>query len=148
MNITRYQPSFIRPFESLFDDGIFGRTNWLAKDRFPSANMTPLVDIEESDDKYVVDAEMPGLSKDDINVSVDNGVLTISASCEDEREEEKEGQYLRRERYVGSYLRCLSLGNDIDDAGIVANFKDGVLKLEIPKVKAKTPEAAKKIVVK
>ena len=90
MNIRKYQPSTLHPFESLFSD--WRRTNpgWWPAGQEQGGKAAPSVDIEEKDDRYIVRADLPGVNKDDIEVSVDDGVLTISASCESEDKEEED----------------------------------------------------------
>ncbi len=95
----------------------------------------PHVDIHETDDSYELIAELPGISKDNISVAVDDSTLTIEASNEQETTEEKNGRVLRRERRSGKFIRSFNLGQNIDQSAIKANFKDGLLILTIPKIK-------------
>lgn len=93
----------------------------------------PKVDIEEKDKSYVVHADLPGIDKDDIEVSLHDGILSIQAETKKESKEEKDGSIIRRERHVGRFMRKFSLGHDIDENGAVADFDKGVLTLDIPK---------------
>ena len=105
-----------------------------------AALVAPRLDIHEQGDAYVVTTDLPGLNKDDINLSVDDGVLTIKAETKKESNDKKEGKVIRRERHYGSYLRRLSLGNDVKQADVDAEFKDGVLTITIPKHQPEKPE--------
>lgn len=90
------------------------------------------VDVKETDKEYIVEADLPGCDKNNINVSYDDGVLTIAASYE-ETAEEKDKNYIRRERRRGNFSRYLSIPEDVKADEIKASFKDGVLKVTLPK---------------
>jgi HSP20 family protein len=91
------------------------------------------LDVKEQDKAFVVHAEMPGIRKEDIHVSVDGAVVSISAERKQEKEV-KEGEHvLRSERYFGKVSRSFQLGQDVDDSKAVAKFTDGVLELTLPK---------------
>jgi HSP20 family protein len=98
------------------------------------------VDIKEAGDHYEITAELPGVAKEDVHVHVRDGVLTLEAETSQEDKEEKEGKIIRQERRYGRYMRSFNLGADIHEADIKASFKDGVLKLQAPKLVAKAPE--------
>jgi HSP20 family protein len=89
------------------------------------------VDLKENDDSYLVEADLPGVNKDDINLSFKNNYLTISAKRENSREDKKE-DFVRRERNYGEFKRSFYIDN-VDDQKIDASFKDGVLKIELAK---------------
>ena len=78
-------------------------------------------------------ADFPGLKKEDISITVDSNVLTLSAEHKEEKEQKEKGRVIRQERRFGKYTRSFSLGNDIDEANISASFNDGVLTLDIPR---------------
>ena len=107
----------------------------------------PAVDVKEEGDHYVVMADLPGITKDEVNVLVGDGVLDISAKRQQESEEEKEG-YVRKERGYYSFHRRLALPEDADEEGVDAKLEDGVLKLSIPKTKKEEKETKKKVEVK
>src|SRR5436309_3740613 len=86
----------------------------------------PLVDITEDDKEYLIKAELPEVKKDDVKVTVESGVLTISGERKFEREE-KDKRYHRIERSYGSFTRSFNVPDDADDAKVAAEFKDGVL---------------------
>jgi HSP20 family protein len=129
------------PRSSFFDiDRFFG-------DFWPATNepemgtfFAPRVDIKEADNHYEITAELPGVSKDDIQVHVKDGVLTLEAEATQEDKEEKEGRIIRQERRYGKFLRSFNLGGDVKEEDIKASFKDGVLKLQAPKVAEKPVE--------
>jgi len=130
-----------RPFLDL--DSIF--SDWwsdkpVVKSDTP-LTFAPRVDIREKDNSYVITADLPGVKKEDINVSIDNGILTLSATTENNSEEEKEGSIVRRERYYGSYLRRFDLGDNVQGTDIQANFNNGVLTLNAPKVESRKAKA-------
>lgn len=128
------------PRQSLFDsffDSDFPRYRLLPENRSEDALA---VDIEETDKGYRLKADFPGLKKDDISVSVENNVLTLSAEYSEEREEKDKGRILRQERRFGRYSRSFSLGNDVDESKIKASFDAGVLTLDIPRAESKQPK--------
>ena len=131
------------PRNSLFDfDNIF--ENFWAPMRpgteSPNAAFMPRVDIKDNKDHIEISAELPGVKKEDIHVTLENGVLTLSAESHQEDKEEKEGKIIRQERRYGKYIRSFSIGSGIQESDIKASFKDGVLKLSAPKAKETEPE--------
>lgn len=117
---------------------LFDEVHWPRSWPFSqSGQMLPATDITETDDAYEVVAELPGISKEDIKVSIKDGVLTINAEREQKQEEKDKkasGRVIRQERHYGKYVRSLRLGGDIKEAEIQAAFDNGVLKLTLPKV--------------
>jgi len=102
---------------------------------FNQEQLSPRVDVTEKDDHYEIVADLPGVDKKDMSVTLEDGVLKIEASTRKEKSEKQDGQVIRKERYSGKYLRSFTLGTDIHDADVQADFKDGVLTLNIPKSK-------------
>lgn len=100
---------------------------------------TPRVDVTEKKDHYELTAELPGVDKKDLDVTLDNGVLTISAESRFEDKEEKDGRVIRQERRYGRYSRSFNLGTDVSEKDIQAEFKNGVLSLTVPKLEEKAP---------
>ena len=98
-------------------------------------------DIREADGAYILEAELPGFTREDIHAEIKNGYLTIRAERKSESEDNKEN-YLRRERSFGSFSRTFDL-EGIDADAISASFKNGVLTLELPKLAPKAEEARK-----
>ncbi len=92
------------------------------------------VDVTEATDCYKVSADLPGVNKDDINVSIDGNLVTIEAEIKRNKEStDKSGKVLRSERYSGLMSRAFTLTQDIDEARATAKYEDGVLTLELPK---------------
>ncbi|MCR5767877.1 MAG: Hsp20/alpha crystallin family protein [Lachnospiraceae bacterium] len=100
-------------------------------------------DVHEHDDGYEVVIDLPGFKKDELQISLDNGYLSISASKGvDKDEKNKKGKIIRQERYAGSMQRSFFVGDNLTEEDIKAKFEDGVLKLNIPKKEArKLPES-------
>jgi HSP20 family protein len=96
--------------------------------------MMPLMDVSETETAFLVKAEMPGIKKEDIDVSLKDGMLTISGETKEETEEKEEGKVIRQERRYGTYVRSMSIGANVDGEHIEANYDNGVLELTLPKV--------------
>ncbi len=105
-----------------------------------SQGIAPRLDVVERDNEFVVKAEMPGMKKDDIEVSLENGVLTITAETKSETEEKEGDRVIRQERRYGQYLRSLRLGKEIDEKKVKASYKDGILELILPKAEEVKPK--------
>lgn len=90
-------------------------------------------DIKEKNDKYIIDIDLPGYEKEDIKIEIENGYLMVHAKTNQNKEEKEEGKYVRKERYMGECSRSFYIGEDIKEEDIKASFKNGMLKLEIPK---------------
>ncbi len=118
-------------FNSLFNDSFFN--DFFRPAVRGGGEKVPAIDVHESDGDYRVKVDLPGVKKEDIKVSLDNGILSIRAETKSEEKEEKEGKLIRQERHFGEFLRQLSVGSDIDPAAIKAQFDNGVLTLELPK---------------
>lgn len=99
---------------------------------FNSEEWSPAVDISEDNDKFTIHADLPGVKSDDIEVTAENGVLTIKGARESHKEEEKDN-YRRIERFSGSFIRRFTLPERADLDNIAAKTRDGVLELTIPK---------------
>jgi HSP20 family protein len=115
---------------------IFGRpltsSNSESKEAISVTQWSPLVDITEDDKEYLVKAEIPEMKKEDIKINVHDDVLTLSGERKYEKEE-KGKKYHRVERAYGSFLRSFTLPEDADGSKISAEYKDGMLKLHLPK---------------
>jgi HSP20 family protein len=131
-NITRFDP--FHDMEDVFK-GLFVRPMRLDVD-LPE-RMSIKVDVTKTDDTYAVKAEMPGVSKNDINVSVDGNQVTISGEVKKEKEEKKGEEVIRSERYYGTVSRSFTLPQEVDQARAEARYADGVLNLTLP-TKAKS----------
>lgn len=126
MLVPRRNSSF-----DLFDD--FFRDDFFSR-RQPTLMKT---DIREKNDKYIVEVDLPGYEKENINLTLENGYLEISASVVKESNEDDEDKFVRQERYVGECSRSFYVGDDITEEDIHAEFKNGILKIEIPKKEEK-----------
>lgn len=143
MSLIPRKSRLVSPFDNFFDDDM----NSLLEGFFlpvrkgsESGNLTPRIDIKEQAGAYLIQADLPGLKKEDIDVSLHEGVLTISATKEDEHKEEKDGELIRRERYYGKYLRQIPVGRNIHDQDIQATFENGVLSVKVPKLEEPQPK--------
>ena len=129
------------PRKSMFDLDRFFEDQWPRLTESDMGNFfAPRVDIKEANDHYEITAELPGVAKEDIHVHVKDGILTLEAEASQEDKEEKEGKVIRQERRYGKYLRSFNLGSDVHEKDIKASFKDGVLKLQAPKLVEKPAE--------
>lgn len=110
-----------------------------------AANMMK-TDVQEHDDHYEVDMDLPGFKKDEISLELKDGYLVISASkgLDKDEKEKKSGKFVRRERYAGSMSRSFYVGEDVKQEEIHAKYESGVLKLSIPKAEEKKPEVEEK----
>lgn len=131
-------------FNSLLDDSFF--SDFFRPLAARTGDRVPAIDVRENDGTYSVKVDLPGVKKDDIQVSLDNGILSIKAETKSEEKEEKEGKLIRQERHYGQFLRQLSVGSEVDAAAIKAQFDNGVLTLELPK-KQPLPEESKRIAI-
>ncbi len=133
-------PTFSEDMERMFDE--FGPRGWLRHWRhdFPSwerlmpfEGRTPRVDVIDRDEEVVIHAELPGVNKEDLDVSLTDDKVTIKGTSVHEETEEK-GDYYRREMSRGEFVRTVLLPCEVDDSKAKATFKDGVMELVLPKV--------------
>ncbi|MEW6132646.1 MAG: Hsp20/alpha crystallin family protein [Pseudomonadota bacterium] len=127
-NLTRYDPfeTGLEPFDDLFR-GFFRPVRM---DReLPQFKM----DVKENDKAYTIHADLPGVKKEDIHVSIEGNAVAISAETRSESEQKEGEKVLKRERSYGKLYRSFSLGSDIDEATASAKYNDGVLELVLPK---------------
>ena len=103
------------------------------------AEWAPLVDIVEDDHEYLIKAEVPEVKKEDVKVTVQNGVLSLMGDRKFTKEE-KDKKYHRVERAYGSFVRSFSLPEDADENKVSADFKDGVLQVHLPKSEKARPK--------
>ncbi|MCR5303366.1 MAG: Hsp20/alpha crystallin family protein [Lachnospiraceae bacterium] len=122
--------------ENIFDDFFNGAYYPVRKGAATISAMN--TDIKETEDGFELEMDLPGFKKEDINAELEKGYLTIKASHQESKDEQdQKGNYIRRERYSGSYQRSFYVGDDMKQEDIKAGFKDGVLKISIPKVGTK-----------
>jgi len=140
-DIKRYDPFdlTIEPFDDLFR-GFFRPVRFEGQPQQMSIKM----DVKEDDKCYTVHAEIPGVKKEDIHVTIEGNQVSISAEVKKEKEEKQGEKVLRSERYYGKVYRSFSLGSDVDEGKAVAKYNDGVLDLTLPK---KAGAAAKKLAI-
>ena len=132
------------PFDR-FDREFWGRKNPLYGKHAKNMMKT---DIREHEEGYELDIDLPGFKKDEINVQLDNGYLTISAAKGlDKDEQDKKGKYIRKERYAGAMQRSFYVGDVVAQEDVKAKFEDGILRLSIPKKDAKAVETKKTIAI-
>ena len=129
--LNSLQSEMNRLFNTFFDTPTGGPGNggrrWL-----------PAMDLVETDDHFVLRADLPGLSEDDVDIELEDNVLTVSGERKAEHESRSEGYY-RVERASGSFRRSLSLPEGVDPDGIEANFDKGVLEVRVPKPEQRKP---------
>ncbi len=132
--LTRWEP--LREMEEFQNrlSTLFGRPQRRGNGReeITLPEWTPLADITEDDKEYLIKAELPEMKKEDVKVTVENGVLTISGERKFEKEEKKK-KYHRVERGYGTFMRSFALPDDADFNKVNAEFKNGVLMVRVPK---------------
>ena len=139
--LTRWNP--LRELEE-FQNRILGAFNPDSSRRsngqesLTLAEWMPVVDIAEDENEYLITAELPEVKKEDVKVTVENGVLTITGERKFEKQENK--KYHRIERCYGSFARIFALPDNGDSAKVIAEFKDGVLKVRVDKSEAARPK--------
>jgi HSP20 family protein len=129
-NPFREMEDLQRRMESLF--GLSARRQDKDDLNFTVSHWSPLVDIVEDDKEYLIKAELPEMKREDIRVSVENNLLTLRGERKFEQEE-KDKKFHRVERAYGSFARSFSLPDEVDSGKVSAEFKDGVLKVHLPK---------------
>ena len=115
-------------FDDFFNDGFFREVPVHKKDR----NFMK-TDIKERKDKYILDIDLPGFDKKNIDLSLDNGYLNIHAKTIKEEKNNDDEKFIHQERYFGECSRSFYIGDDVQEEEINAEFKNGILKIEIPK---------------
>jgi len=137
----------LTPFGRGYD--LFNIFNDMGNDFFSGAMPANAcrTDIKDAGDKYVMESELPGFEKEDISLDINGSYLTISAEHKTETEnKDEESKYIRKERTYGSYKRSFDI-SDVDAEGISAEYKNGILIIDLPKKKPETP-LAKRLEIK
>ena len=116
-------------FDDFIEDEFFPRNSFFSK---RERNLMK-TDIKEKKDKYILDIDLPGFKKENINVSLDDGYLNIEAKVDNEKDTGNDEKYVRKERYFGECSRSFYVGDQVKEENIKAEFKDGILKIELPK---------------
>lgn len=142
-NMTRYTP-----FDETFDDllkGFFVRPMaFEGQNPVHHSQVQLRIDVTEDESAYLVHAEIPGVNKDDINVTIDGNQVAISAEVKRNSEQKQGERVLHSERYYGKVYRAFSLAQDVDEASAQAKYNEGVLELRLPK---KAAVSARKVTV-
>jgi HSP20 family protein len=140
MALVKWEP--LREIEDMFDryTRAMGLPSSGGQELITSGDWSPRVDISETENEFAIKAEIPDVKKEDVKVSVDNGVLTIHGEKKQEKEE-KGKKFHRVERYYGSFSRSFTLPDNVDATKVKATFKDGMLNLQMPKTAEAKPKA-------
>lgn len=110
------------------------------KEAITMADWTPVVDISEDPQEYVIRVELPGVRKEDVKVTVQDGVLTVQGERKQEHEE-KGKRFHRIERIYGTFVRSFTVPDDADEAKVAAEFRDGMLNIHLPKTEKAKPKS-------
>ena len=142
MALMKWEP--MREMEELFDrmTKSFGPLRLGTSEGVGAADWSPRVDVAETPEEFVVKAELPEVNKEDVHVTVENGMLTLRGERKQEKEE-KGKKFHRIERSYGSFSRAFTLPDNVDGSQVKAAFKDGMLTIQLPKsgeVKSKALE--------
>ena len=140
MRPTRWEP--FKGMDEFFRStapSLFGRWPRLLGKEGEAYEWSPAADISETDKEYLVKAELPGVKREDVKVSMDEGVLMLEGERKQEKEEKGRKMH-RMERFYGAFCRSFSLPEDADAGSIRAESKDGVLNVHIPKSKVQKPK--------
>lgn len=142
-SLVRWDP--FRELEEMTDrlNRVLGRQDARrsnGKETIVMADWMPVVDISETDADFEIKAELPGVKKEDLKVTLENGVLTLQGERKEEREE-KGRRVHRVERSYGRFSRSFSMPDVVDESKVKAEFKDGVLSLHLPKSERAKPKA-------
>jgi len=140
MNLIRKQAPF---FPSLIDD--FINQDWNLKT--PSSTTLPAVNIKDLEAQFEIELAVPGMKKSDFEIEVEDGLLSISSSMEEEQVTEK-GKFTRREFSYNSFKRTFTIPDSVDPSNIEAQYSDGVLQLRLPKRKEALPQPKKLIKIR
>ena len=123
-------------FDDLFDDAFAAAPAWGGHSPLYGKHAKHLMktDVRETENAYELDIDLPGFKKDEVQVELQNGYLTISASkCLDKDKEDKKGRYLRQERYTGAMRRSFYVGEAVKSQDVSAKFEDGILRISLPR---------------
>jgi HSP20 family protein len=142
MTLVRWDP--FRELEDMSErlNRVFSRPSLRTsgKENLTVADWMPTVDISETEGEYLIKAELPEVRKEDVKVTVENGVLTLQGERRQEKEE-KGKRFHRVERSYGSFVRSFTLPESVDESSVKAEYKDGVLNLHLPKSEKVKPKA-------
>ena len=137
MTLVRVKP-WIQNYD--FDKAVDQFLNGISKDFVLNKSDFPKVDLFEDDEAVYLNAELPGMNKDEINLVLENGVLTLSGEIKNDLNNDEDKNHLYSERYFGQFERKFSLADEIDEDSVKAKFENGLLKVQIDKVKPEEPK--------
>ena len=135
------EPIF-RGLDRFFGDDAFRPFGSLSRENLTANGWMPAVNIRETDDAFEFTAELPGLTKEDVNITIEDKVLTLTGERKWDEEETK-NSYHRVERAYGSFSRAFSLPNAVDSAKVGAQFENGILLVSVPKAEETKPRQIK-----
>jgi len=139
MSLIRYTPfptsNLQQQINRMFEDFHPGAEQF---EGLGGGTFAPALDVKEDADSYIVSLEVPGIAQENLNISLENNVLTIRGNKEQKREE-KEGEFRRVERSYGSFARSVTLPRNVDAGKVAANLSDGVLTIDLPKEEQAKP---------
>jgi len=135
MNLVKWDPFVELEDVSKHLNRIFGRfpaRTETGREALTMADWAPTVDITETDSAYLIKGEIPGVNKEDVKVTIEDGMITMRGERKQEKEE-KNKKFHRIERSYGSFLRSFRVPDDVDEAAVKAEFKDGMINVTLPK---------------
>jgi HSP20 family protein len=143
MSLVKWDP--FRDMDDAFGrmlPSMFGRWPRVATDAGGSNNLAwaPTADISETDSEFLIRAELPAVKKEDVKITVEHGVITIQGERKD-KQETKDEKFHRVESFQGTFVRSFALPDNLDEQGIRAESRDGVLTVHLPKAKVNKPKA-------
>ena len=139
--VTRHDPfNDLRTLQNRLFEPFFGRFNF-TDDALASGTWAPAVDVAEDGDKIHVKVEVPGMEEKDLKINYEDGLLTVSGERQFEQRDDR--NYHRIERSYGSFVRSFSLPRSVDASAIAANYRNGILEIEIPKKEDAKPRQIK-----
>lgn len=142
--MRNYITTYRSPFDSLFN-AVFAPD--LVRENAYSKGLLMRTDIEETENGYTLDVELPGIKKENISVSYEDGYLTVEAKAEENSENKENNSYVRRERFLGTSSRSYYLG-ELDEENIEASYSDGILHVVANRKVEKPEEKVRKISIK
>jgi HSP20 family protein len=134
MTLVKLKKHRLPWYDTMFND-LMGTDRLLTNDFFMENKWIPEMNIKENEDNFEIELAVPGFDKKDFNISIENGILYLSAERKDKINEEEEDKYTRREFHYHSFTRSMTLPENVDEKDhIVANYKNGILKITLEKL--------------
>lgn len=137
-------------FDDWFDESFGMLPEWGSRNPLYGKHAKNLMktDVRETEDSYELDIDLPGFKKDEINVDLKDGYLTISAAKGlDKDEKDKQGKYIRQERYAGACSRSFYVGEAVQPGEVHAKYEDGILRIDVPKKETQAVESPSRIAI-